>query len=153
MNLDFAFIGEGLLIIVGFASGLSNIFSKKISQRVSPVLVSGYQQLFGASLMVFYGLVSGGMSSLKFSWKGIIFLVYLAGITALSRTLWCALLKYNKPSHVTIFGFGTPLFGSVLSALFLPGESFNFNIICAMALIAFSVILVNSEQGRIKKAN
>lgn len=152
LSLDFNFIGEGLLIIVGLASGLSNIFSKKISQKVSPVAVSGYQQLFGASLMVIYGIFSRGISSLEFSWKGLIFLVYLAGITALSRTLWCALLKYNKPSHVTIFGFGTPVFGSILSALFLPGESFSFTIICAMALIAFSVFLVNSEHKSIREA-
>ena len=152
LSLSFAIMGEGVLIIVGFGSGLCSILSKILSRELHPFLLAGYQQVFGASLMVLYGLIGGGLSNMKFSWLGIAFTVYLAGTTALSTALWTALLKHNKPSHVAIFGFGTPVFGSVLSAVFLPDEFLSLNIVCAMALIAFSVILVNSEQGKIRRA-
>ena len=46
-------------------------------------------------------------------------LIYLALVSAVAYTLWGCLLKHNPVSRVTIFGFLTPVFGVVLSALLL----------------------------------
>lgn len=51
-------------------------------------------------------------------------------LSAVAYTLWGVLLKYNPVSRVTIFGFMNPMFGVLLSAVFLgeSGQALTWNI-------------------------
>ena len=71
-------------------------------------------------------------------------LIYLALVSAVAYTLWGCLLKCNPVSRVTVFGFLTPVFGVLLSALMLEetgglgGRTF-----LALALVCLGILLVN----------
>lgn len=79
---------------------------------------------------------------------GIAMLLYLAVISAVAYSLWGILLKYNPVSRVTVFGFMNPVFGVILSAIFLK-ESDNVGIICvvALALVCAGIYIVNKKQN------
>lgn len=71
-------------------------------------------------------------------------LLYLALVSAVAYTLWGCLLKYNPVSQVTIFGFLTPVFGVVLSALLLSeGDALGWQALGALALVCLGILLVN----------
>ena len=54
-----------------------------------------------------------------FSLKGCGIVLYLAMVSAVAYSLWGVLLKYNPVSKVAVFGFTTPIFGVLLSAILL----------------------------------
>ena len=61
-------------------------------------------------------------------------LLYLAVISAVAYSMWGVLLKYNPVSRVTVFGFMNPVFGVILSAIFLR-ESGSIGVVCILALV------------------
>ena len=73
----------------------------------------------------------------------------MAFISAGAYTLWSILLKYNPVSKVTIFGFLTPFFGVILSAIIL-GEKAAFTVksIMALILVCIGIVVVNMERIR-----
>lgn len=74
-------------------------------------------------------------------------LLYLALISAVAYTLWGILLKYNPVSRVTVFGFMNPIFGVILSAIFLgeSGQALSWNAAAALALVCAGIYVVNAE--------
>ena len=47
MDLQFAFIGEGFMILAALSSSFSSVFFKMFSRNEIPVMLSGYQFLVG----------------------------------------------------------------------------------------------------------
>ena len=75
-------------------------------------------------------------------------LIYLALVSAVAYTLWGCLLKHNPVSRVTIFGFLTPVFGVVLSALLLSeGGALGWSALGALVLVCAGILLVNRPAG------
>lgn len=72
-------------------------------------------------------------------------LVYLALVSAVAYSLWGILLKYNSISKVAVFGFMTPVFGVILSALLLPGENQALGVksFAALVLVCAGIYAVN----------
>ena len=106
---------------------------KRYSQEENPVTLSGYQFVLGGLIMVVCGLLMGGRLTV-ISGAGIAMLLYLAVISAVAYSMWGVLLKYNPVSRVTVFGFMNPVFGVILSAVFLK-ESDSVGVVCILALI------------------
>ena len=52
-------------------------------------------------------------------------------------------MKYNKAGEISIYKFLIPVFGAVLSALLVPGETLNLFIIAALAFVAIGILAVN----------
>ncbi|MCI9104139.1 MAG: EamA family transporter, partial [Lachnospiraceae bacterium] len=67
--------------------------------------------------------------------------------------LWGVLLKYNPVSRVTVFGFMNPMFGVVLSAIFLgeSGQALTWNTFVALILVCLGIYVVN-RKGDVKTA-
>ena len=85
--------------------------------------LSGYQFLCGGILLTGFGLAMGGRVHVgAVSASGWLLLLYMGFISAAAYTLWGILLKYNPVARVAVFGFMNPVFGVLLSAIFL-GES------------------------------
>ena len=74
-------------------------------------------------------------------------LIYLAFVSAIAYSLWGILLKYNPVSRVTIFGFMNPVFGVILSAIFLQ-EADKVGTVCliALALVCVGIFVVNYQK-------
>lgn len=142
----FAFNGEGFLIIACGAYALSSIFIKIFSQRENPVIISGYQFILGGLVMAAAGYAAGGRLE-PTGGMAFVLLLYMAMISAVAYSVWGVLLKFNPVSKVSIFGFSNPVFGVILSAVFL-GEGASMPVLqtlIALALVSAGIFIVNKE--------
>ena len=140
------FLGDGFVILSTVAYSFSSVFMKKFSKHEDPVVLSGYQFIFGGAFMILLGLGLGGRVSFE-SLKGVIILVYLAFLSAIAYALWGMLLKHNPVSKVTIFSFTTPIFGTILSLIFLPEYSGvdAVNLVITLLLVSGGILLLNYQ--------
>lgn len=145
-DMKFNFLGDGFLMISAFAYALSTAVIKIYGKNEDPVMLSGYQFFAGGLLMVLAGLCAGGNIP-TVTVSGISLLLYLAFVSAGAYTVWGILLKYNPVSKVAVFGFCTPIFGVILSALILKeGASFDLKNLLALLLVCVGIIIVNYKK-------
>lgn len=143
-DMSFSLMGEGAILISAIAYALSSGMIKKYSQSENPVVLSGYQFFLGGLLLSVAGLIMGGKIT-GFTLSSTLLFIYLALISSVAYTVWGILLKYNPVGKVAIFGFTNPIFGVLLSALFL-GESsaaFGWQGIIALALVSVGIFVIN----------
>lgn len=145
MNISLA--GEGAILISAAAYALSSGMIKKYSQAENPVVLSGYQFFLGGIVMCAAGFIAGGRVTV-FTAASVALLVYLAMISSIAYTVWGILLKYNPVAKVTIFGFTNPIFGVILSAIFLHEQNQAFGVqgIAALALVSFGIFIINKAK-------
>lgn len=146
-DTSMSFMGEGFIILSALSYAVSSVLIKQYSRNDNPVALSGYQFILGGLVMIAVGLIGGGR--LNFSGvKAFCIILYLALLSAVAYTLWGILLKYNPVSRVTVFGFMTPVFGCILSAVLL-NESIGDNgikIFFALILVSLGIIMVNLKK-------
>ncbi len=158
MNMDgLSFTGEALdLMGVAFvllstvSSSFSSVLTKKYSAYESPVVISGYQFMVGGLFMAVVGFAFGGRVYMG-SFPGMLDLIYLAFLSAIAYSLWGILLKHNPISRVTVFNFTTPIFGVLLTLLFLPEEPSNvtpFSLTITLILICAGILLLNYKKTK-----
>ena len=130
------FTGEGS----GVASGQAKIYSR----TESPVTLTGWQFLLGGLFMCLCALVMGGRLAVV-SLAGAGVLLYLGFLSAVAYTLWSVLIKHNEVSGVVIYGFMTPMFGVLLSAVLLGefSQAFSWNTLAALAMVCAGIVAVN----------
>ena len=139
--------GDIFVIFSAISLAFSSVLIKKFSKFEDPVVISGYQFIIGGAFLVVLGLLLGGKMSFA-STKGTILLVYLAFLSAIAYALWGILLKYNPVSKVTVFSFTTPIFGTILSLIFLP-ESANVDpvfLVFTLLLVSGGIFLLNYQK-------
>lgn len=143
--ITFTFAGEGLILLSQVSYALSGIMVKKYSGRFSVVMLSGYQFMLGGLVMVLVSLAMGARVDFSAGPEGFILLLYLALISAVAYTLWGTLMKHNPVSRVAIFNFLTPLFGVILSAIFLGevDQALQLNKLIALVLVCVGIYVVN----------
>ena len=142
-------MGVAFVLLSAIALSFSSVLIKKFSAYEDPVTISGYQFIVGGFFMIIIGLVFGG--TIDFSnLFGVLDLIYLALLSAVAYSLWGILLKHNPVSKVTVFNFTTPVFGVLLTMLFLPGESSSvnpINLIVTLILISTGILLLNFKKA------
>ncbi len=145
--ITFSFLGEGLVLLSTISLAVSGILCKKYGQRFNVVMLSGYQFIFGGLVMIIVSLILGGRIGAPSSASGYILMLYMAFISAVAYSLWGTLLKYNDVSKVTIYSFMTPLFGVLLSAIFLgeTEEALQLNKLLALILVCGGIYIVNRK--------
>ena len=145
-DMSFTFLGDGFLMISAFAYALSSVLIKIYGKDENPVMLSGYQFAAGGLIMILAGLAMGGRLN-AVTFQGMLLLLYMAFISAGAYTLWSLLLKYNPVSKVAVFGFCTPIFGVILSAVIL-GESTSFQLktLVALMFVCVGIIIVNYKK-------
>ena len=153
LELTMNFLGDGFVILSTVAYSFSSVFMKRFSKYEDPVVLSGYQFIFGGAFMILLGLLLGGRVSFE-STKGVVILVYLAFLSAVAYALWGMLLKHNPVSKVTIFSFTTPIFGTILSLLLLPEHSGvdPLNLIITLLLVSGGILLLNYQNSKNNKS-
>ena len=142
----FTFIGEGFMILSSISYAFSSLFLKRFSAKDSPVMLSGWQFFLGGAVMICIGAASGGHLEAA-SAASALLLLYMMFISAAAYTLWGFLLKYNPVSRVAVFGFMTPVFGVLFSALLLGEQgSLGIQSLAALLLVCIGIYLVNREK-------
>ena len=121
LDEEFTHLGEGFIVIAAFELSAASIYCKRLSQRIDPMVMTGWQLGIGGLVLLLGGLAGGG-DIRGWSAGSLALLGYMAVLSAVAFTLWAALLKHNRVGQVTVFNFLIPVFGALLSALFL-GEA------------------------------
>ena len=145
-------MGVGFVVLSSIAYAVSSVLIKRYSSYEDPVTISGYQFIIGGAFMAIVGLAIGGSITLT-SLGGVLDLIYLALLSAIAYSLWGLLLKHNPVSKVTVFTCSTPIFGTVLTILLLPGESSSVNpvyLVITLLLISSGILLLNYRKSASK---
>ena len=138
-------MGVGFVLLSTVSSSFSSVLIKKYSAYENPVVISGYQFAVGGLFMMLVGFSFGGRISLL-DLMGVLDLIYLALLSAVAYSLWGILLKHNPVSRVTVFNFMTPIFGVLLTLIFLPDEPSNvtpLSLVITLVLISGGILLLN----------
>jgi len=144
LDLNMNFFGDAFVLFSTISLAVSSTLMKKFSKFEDPVVISGYQFIFGGVFMVIVGLAFGGVMTFTDP-VGILVLIYLALLSAVAYALWGMLLKYNPVSKVSVFSFTTPVFGTILSLLMLTesGGVDILNLIITLLLVSSGIFLLN----------
>lgn len=146
LGSDFTFKGEGCIILAALMFSVSSIYGKSITKKISPTITTGYQLAFGGFILIIIGFVLGGRLT-GFTLKSTSLLIYMALISSVAFALWTELLKYNKVSTISIFNFLVPVFGSILSAIFLKENLFDIKVLISLILVCIGIFLVYREKN------
>ena len=147
-EFSISFLGEGFVFLAQIFYALSGSLVKRYGKKFDVVMLSGYQFLFGGLVLIVVGAICGGSLAGATGPLALVLVFYMGVLSAVAYTLWGVLLSYNPVSRVTIFGFMNPIFGVVLSAIFL-GESdqaLNWNTLVALVLVCLGIYVVNREK-------
>lgn len=143
----FALNGEGFVLLSTVASALSSVLLKRYAETENTVLLSGWQFVFGGSVLAVCGLLFGGrLHPTDLSAVGL--LLYLAFLSAAAYTLWGLLLHHNPVSRVSVYKCLIPVFGVFLSAWWLgEGDAvMRWQVPVSLALVALGVLWVNIRE-------
>ena len=137
----FSLKGEGLLFIASLSAAVGTIFNKNSTKKYNPIVLSGSQLTFGGMSLTIIGLIMGG--TLKPSnITALMVLIYLSILSATAITLWTVLLKYNSASKVSVFKFLTPIFGVLLSGIFLGENIINPWVGISLILTCIGIVIM-----------
>lgn len=141
LDFHFTLVGEGFVVLAAFILSAASIYGKKVSQTMDSIILTGYQLFIGGVVLVLGGYVTGGSLN-GFTWQSSALLFYLALLSAVAFALWAILLKYNRVGMVVIFNFLVPVFGAILSAIFLGESILEWKNMIALVLVCTGIWLV-----------
>lgn len=140
-------LGDFIVLMSAFSGAGGNIITKKIMTGRNPAAVTAYQLFGGGLLLIIIGLITGGRVSYS-SPKGVIILIWLSVVSAVSFLLWTALLKHHPVSRITIFTMLVPVFGTLWSWILLGENILNIGNLISLVLIAAGIVLVNIRSNK-----
>lgn len=152
IDMNLSLMGDGSLFLCALSYAFSSCLMKNYSKKDNPVMLSGYQFIFGGIVMIILGYAMGGRIT-HVSPQAILMLFYLACISAVAYSLWGILLKHNPVSKVAIFGFTNPVFGVLLSAWWLNegSKELGINAVIALILVCIGICIVNVKPAKTTK--
>lgn len=152
IDSSFSLIGDGFLFLVCMASALGAVMTRIFTQKSDSMILTAYQLMIGGVVLIVVGLIMGGAIT-QITIPGLLLLGYLSALSATAFTIWAMLLKHNPVGIVAIYGFMIPVFGVMLSGIFL-GEAFlNLRILVSLVCVSVGIWLVNREASQKKKEN
>ena len=145
VDFNFTLLGEGFVVIAAFILSAATIYGKKLSQTMDSVVLTGYQLSIGGLALVVGGHATGGTLS-GFTPASTALLAYMVVLSSAAFALWTVLLKYNRVGLVAVFNFLIPVFGAVLSAIFLGESILEWKNVVALVLVCGGIWLVTRER-------
>ena len=145
LDFNFTLLGEGFVVIAAFILSAATIYGKRLSQTMDSVVLTGYQLSIGGLALVLAGYGTGGVLT-GFTLQSTALMAYMVLLSSASFALWTVLLKYNRVGLVTVFNFLIPVFGAVLSAVFLGESILEWKNVLALFLVCGGIWLVTRER-------
>ena len=145
LDFNFTLLGEGFVVIAAFILSAATIYGKRLSQAMDSVVLTGYQLSIGGLALVLAGYGTGGVLT-GFTLQSTALMAYMVLLSSASFALWTVLLKYNRVGLVTVFNFLIPVFGAVLSAIFLGESILEWKNVLALFLVCGGIWLVTRER-------
>jgi drug/metabolite transporter (DMT)-like permease len=141
LDFEFSLLGEGFVVIAAFVLAAASIWGKTLSQTVDPLVMTGWQLAIGGAALLAIGFAAGGRLS-GFDARSLALLAYMAGLSATAFALWSLLMKHNRVGMLAVFNFLIPVFGVLLSALFLHEPVLAWKNAAALVLVCGGIWLV-----------
>jgi drug/metabolite transporter (DMT)-like permease len=148
LDFEFSLLGEGFVVIAAFVLAAAGIWGKTISQKMDAMVMTGWQLAIGGAALLGIGFAFGGRLE-GFDIRSLALLAYMAGLSAAAFALWSLLLKHNPVGMLAVFNFLIPVFGVLLSALFLHEPVLAWKNAAALALVCGGIFLV-TRKGRLR---
>lgn len=145
-DLNLKFIGEGFLLISALVSAIATIYVKNISNKINSIILTGGQMFAGSLPLLLIGKIGMKGSRLAFDSSSLLLLFYTAFLSATAFVLWYILLKYNKAGEIAIYRLFIPIFGSILSVMFIKNETFTLNLFIGLILVVLGIIVLNLKK-------
>ena len=145
-DFEFTLLGEGFIVIAAFVLSAATIYGKRLSQRMDSMVMTGHQLAFGGAVLLLAGYGSGGTLH-GFTLASSALLAYMVLLSSVAFALWASLLKHNRVGMVTVFNFLIPVFGALLSALFLGEDILAWRNALALAMVSAGIWWVTSERS------
>lgn len=142
-GLNFQFTGEGFMVLAALTGAVGTIMAKEIAIGIHPFTLTGWQLTIGAIVMLSIGLPNIQEDAIIFTGLGWALFIYSAFLSAVAFALWYSILKYNKAGEISIYKFVTPVSGTILSALFIPGEQLTLFVLLSLVLVAVGFFAIN----------
>ena len=144
--LHFTLLGEGFMILSGIASSLAMFIAKRIGKEVPTIVYTSWQMIVGSLMLLCVGYLMGGdVTTLHFTPRSFILFIYLALLSSVAFCLWYYILQYRKIGEISLYKFFVPVSGTLLTALFVPGETLLPIYIVALLLVSVGIIIVNRK--------
>lgn len=144
-NAGFSLLGEGFILIASACFVAGSAMSKKAVQTDDPASVTGYNLLLGGAFLIIIGFVGGGRLHTP-TVTGVLDLCYLALLSALAFTIWSSLLQRCPLGSLGVFNFIIPVFGTLLSAVFLKEDILHWQYLVSLILVCAGIFLVNRKK-------
>lgn len=140
----FTLLGDGMIIINALCSAVASLLTRSLIKRVDVFVGTGYSLGLGGLLLLVPSLLAGATLP-QITWWGLVILLLLIGISALSFVLYNKLISCNPVGKVAIFNSLIPVVGAVTSCLCL-GETFYWKYVIAGALATAGIYIINKQK-------
>lgn len=145
-----AFLGLVYLLGVNLASGLVNVYIKKQTSKLPPLVLSSSTMIFGGAAIYILSVFFEGVD---FTVKPPEYYAALAWLTFLSATafsIWFYLLKRPevKVSFLNLWKFLIPVAGAILAWVVLPDEAPNVSSVAGVIITGGALILLNLSRRK-----
>lgn len=136
--------GDVLILCASFCNVFSNVISKKVFDRVSPITATGVSQFFGGALLLVAGWIMGG--NVHFTLDSSLWvMVYICAASIVSYCIWFEVLKSGELSRLFIIKFAEPVCACLFGALILHENIWRWQYLVAFLLISGGILLSNMK--------
>lgn len=142
-SFHFKLTGEGFILIATTLNALASVLIRKYGRDQNSFLMTGTQFLLGATPLIIIGALTH-TSIVNFDLKLFLMLSYGAFISATSFTIWTSVLQRHSASEFGIYKLFIPIFGTILSVLFL-GEELTIYIILGLIFVLLGAVVLNKK--------
>lgn len=140
-SLSFRLDGEVSLLIASIAFAMGSVASRIVTRAEDASTASGYQLIVGG-LMLFVGGIAFGGEIPYVTSAGVWMMVYLVLLSSIAYLCWTLLLSANPVSKIMIYYYLVPVFGVILSAVFLGESVFDLPKMAALLMVCLSIHIV-----------
>lgn len=144
-------IGDLLILCASFCTVFSNVISKKVFEKVSPITATGISQLFGGIVLLSIGFCMGGEMSFGFD-ASLWIMAYICIASIVSYCVWFTIVKKGELSKLFIIKFAEPIFACIFGALILGEDILKFQYLISFVLISGGILISNLNFQSGKKA-
>ena len=138
----FSLMGDGLVLLSAASAGMGALVSRVMTPGRDPMVLTGWQLTLGGIFLLALGYGGGGSIG-TLSIKGCLLMLYLVILSSAAFTIWTTLLKKWPVGTVSLYGFLIPVFGAILSAIFLSERSWTLQSWCALGLVSTGIAAAN----------
>ncbi len=142
-SFHFKLTGEGFILIATTLNALASVLIRKYGRDQNSFLMTGTQFLLGATPLIIIGALTH-TSLVNFDLKLFFMLSYGAFISATSFTIWTSVLQAHSASEFGVYKLFIPIFGTILSVLFL-GEELTIYIILGLIFVLLGAVVLNKK--------